>query len=161
MYYMPTMPESEKTITDMVDIVLESWKVPQYIETEDGHTKLERIIDERRAWWQTHHIGTNSLGRLALYRELLGNLFRNATDHMTAHRAISFQRQGNDFCKAIDYSIDAKSSECLRDNNNAQLTLLAMLAKAKSERQFTVKGEVGKSVLDGILGRQADKQANG
>src|SRR5690349_17330541 len=157
---MPTMPESEKTITDMVDVVLESWKSPQYIETADGNGKWERVIDERRAWWQTHHIGTNSLGRLALYREQLGNLFKNAGYHMTAHRAIAFQKQGLMYCQAIDYSIDAKSSECLRDNNNAQLTLLAMLAKAKSERQFTVKGEVGKSIIDGIIGRNADKQAS-
>lgn len=157
---MPTMPESEKTITDMVDVVLESWKVPQYVETADGKGNWERVIDERRAWWQTHHIGTNTLGRLALYREVLGNLFKNAGYHMTAHRAAPFQKMGLMFCNAVDYSIDAKSSECLRDSNNAQLTLLAMLAKAKTERQFTVKGEVQRSVLDGIRGKQADQSAS-
>jgi len=156
---MPIIPESEKTITDMVDVVLESWKEPQTVEMEDGKFKVERVINERRAWWQTHHIGTNSLGRFALERENLGNLFKNAAYHMTSYRADSLQKQGLMLCQAYDYSIDAKSSECLRDNNNAQMTLLSMLAKAKTERQFSVKGEINKSVMDGILGRKANEQA--
>jgi len=154
---MSSNPQSEKTDIQMPDLVLESWKKTKFIELADGSFQTERIIDERTAWWQTHHIGSNSLGRLAFYREILGNLFKNANRHMTAHRATPFREMGMMFCNAIDYSIDAKSSENLRDANNTNLTLLAMLAKAKSERQFTVKGEVGKSVMDGILGRKADQ----
>lgn len=156
---MPIIPESDKTITDMVDVVLESWKIETEVEIADGKFRTERVIDSRRAWWQTHHIGTNSLGRFALERENLGNLFNSASSHMTAYRAAALQKFGLALCNAYDHSIDAKSSECLRDNNNAQLTLLSMLAKAKTERQFSVKGEVGKSVMDGILGRKANEQA--
>ena len=144
----------------MVDVVLESWKTPQWVETADGERKLERVIDERKAWWQTHHIGTNALGRFALERENLGNLFKNAAYHMTAYRAEALQKQGLMLCQSYDYSIDAKSSECLRDQNNTQLTLLAMLSKAKTERQFTMKGEIEKSIWDGLVGKKASESSN-
>lgn len=150
------MPESEKNILDMVDIVLESWKSPQVVEMEDGTQRIERVIDERRAWWQTHHIGTTSLGSFAKERENLGNLFRSASYHMTKNRAEALEKQGLLLCQAYDYSIDAKSSECIRDENNAQLTLLSMLAKAKTERQINVKGELGKNVLSAYLNREQD-----
>uniref|UniRef100_A0AAT9J7E7 ORF70 n=1 Tax=Nitrosopumilaceae spindle-shaped virus TaxID=3065433 RepID=A0AAT9J7E7_9VIRU len=156
---MPSIPESDKTITDMVDVVLESWKEPQKIETEDGKFRTERVINERRAWWQTHHIGTRSLGELAKELENLRNLFKSAGYHMTAYRADVLQKQGAMLCQVYDYMVDAKSSESLRDENNTNLTLLAMLAKAKTERQFSVKGELNKSVMDGILGRKANEQA--
>jgi len=157
---MPTMPESEQNVKDFVDAVIESWKVEKLIETEDGHYKTERIIDERRAYWQMHHIGSNVLGRFALERENLGNLFKNSLYHMTAYRADALQKQGMLLCQAYDHSIDAKSSECMRDSNNTNQTLVSMLAKAKTERQFTLKGEMKQSVWDGIVGKKASEESN-
>lgn len=156
---MPQIPESDKTITDMVDIVLESWKIPQWVETEDHNGKWERVIDERRAWWQTHHIGTRSLGELAKELENLRNLFKGAHRHMTSYRAEPLEKEGALLCQVYEYMIDAKSSESLRDANNTNLTLLSMLAKAKTERQFTMKGEIKDSIWDGIRGRKANEQA--
>jgi len=157
---MPQMPESENTAKDFVDAVIESWKEEKFIDLGDGHYRPERVIDERRAWWQMHHIGTNVLGRYALERENLGNLFKNAGYHMTAFRADALQKQGLLLCKSYDYSIDAKSSECMRDPNNTQQTLVSMFAKAKTDRQFTVKGEVEKSIWDGIVGKKANEASN-
>ena len=157
---MPQMPESEKTITDFVDAVIESWKTEKFIETEDGNYKSERVIDERRAYWQMHHIASNSLGKFALERENLGNLFRNASYHMTTYRANALQKQGSLLCQAYDYSIDAKSSECVRDQNNTNQTLVSMLAKAKTERTYRLQEEAKKSMLDGFLGRDAANHAS-
>ena len=157
---MPIIPENEKTIMDMVDAVTESWKVEKYTKDAEGKMKVERVIDERRAWWQMHHIGSNSLGRFALERENLGNLFRNAKYHMTSYRSEALQTQGLMLCEAYDHSIDAKSSECLRDSNNTQQTLLSMLSKAKTERQFKVSEELKSSVWDGIRGKAAKDAAN-
>ena len=143
----------------MVDVVLESWKEEKSVEQPDGSYKTERIINDRRAWWQTHHIGTMNLGRFALERENLGNLFRTAHYHMTSYRAKALMEQGKLLCDSYDYSMDAKSSESLRDQHNSNLTLLAMLAKAKTEKQFTMKGEIEKSLWDGITGRKANESA--
>ena len=153
---MPQMPESDKTILDMVDVLLESWKVPHEVKDKEGNITIERIIDDRKAWWQTHHIGTNALGAFAKERENLGNLFRMAGYHMTANRAEALIKQGGLMCQAYDYSIDAKSSECIRDENNTNQTVLSMLAKAKIERQVRITGDVKQSMLDSITGRRAD-----
>ena len=157
---MPIMPESDKTITDFVDAVIESWKTERIIENKDGESKIERVIDERRAYWQMHHIGTPFLGEFSLERENLENLFKNAYYHMTAHRAEVLQKQGLLLCQAYDYSIDAKSSECMRDKNNTNQTLIQMLARAKIERQYTLKEEAKKSMMDGFLGRDAANHAS-
>jgi hypothetical protein len=151
------MPESDKTVLDMVDVLLESWKVPHEIKLEDGQVKIERIIHDRKAWWQTHHIATSSLGDFAKERENLGNLFRLASYHMTETRAKALVQQGMLLCQTYDYSIDAKSSECIRDQNNTQLTVLSMLAKMKMERTVQVKGEVQKSFMDSLTGRKVDE----
>lgn len=157
---MPSMQESEKTINDLVDVVLESWKKERLVETEDGKLRMERVIDERRGWWQTHHIASNQFGSLAKYREELGNLFKSAAYHMTSNRAAPLIKLGMMFCESVDYSMDAKSSESVKDANNNHMTLLTLLSKAKTERQFNVKQELSKSVLDGIIGKKADQQAN-
>jgi len=157
---MPTMQESEKSVADLVDVVLESWKTERLVETEDGKTRIERVIDSRRGWWQTHHIASNQFGSLAKYREELGNLFKSASYHMTAHRAAPLVKLGMMFCESVDYSMDAKSSESVKDVNNNHMTLLTLLAKAKTERQFNVKQELSKGILDGIIGKKADQQAN-
>ena len=154
------MPESDKTILDMVDVLLESWKVPHEVKMEDGSIRIERIIDDRKAWWQTHHIGTNSLGSFAKEREDLGNLFRMAVYHMTENRAIALVKQGLLMCQAYDYAIDAKSSESIRDEHNVQLTVLSMLAKAKMERSVTLKGQTKESIMDSLLARKADQASN-
>jgi len=154
------MQESEKSVADLVDVVLESWKTERLVETEDGKTRIERVIDSRRGWWQTHHIASNQFGSLAKYREELGNLFKSASYHMTAHRAAPLIKLGMMFCESVDYSMDAKSSESVKDVNNNHMTLLTLLAKAKTERQFNVKQELSRGVLDGIIGKKADQQAN-
>ena len=157
---MPIIPENEKTIMDMVDAVIESWKIEVSYKDAEGKTRTERRIDERRAWWQMHHIGTNALGSFAKERENLGNLFKSAKYHMTSYRSDALQTQGLMLCEAYDHSIDAKSSECMRDQNNTNQTLLSMMAKAKTERQFTVKDELKASVWDGIRGKVAKDSAN-
>ena len=154
------MQESDKTVMDMVDAIIESWKVEKLIKGADGNEKIERVIDNKRAWYQMHHIGCNTFGRFALERENLENLFRNSKYHMTAYRAETLEKQGLMLCEAYDHSIDAKSSECLRDPNNAQQTLLTMLSKAKTERQYKVSEELKSGIWDGIRGKAAKDSAN-
>ena len=157
---MPAMMESDKTILDMVDVLLESWKIPREITLEDGTVKIERVIDEHRAWYQTHHIGSTAFGSYAKERENLGNLFKLSSYHMTENRSLALLKQGLLLCQAYDYSIDAKSSEAIRDEHNAQFTVLSLLAKAKMERQITLKGQAKESVMDSLLARKADQASN-
>ena len=157
---MPIGHESDNAVLDMVGVLLESYKKPQYVNGPDGVPKLERVIDEHRVWWQAHHIGTNHLGTFAKQLEGLRNLANNAVYHMSATRARTVQDQLLKIVGAYEYSIDAKGSESRIDDHNTNQTVLAMLAKAKTERQYTLKGDVKQGIFDGVLGRKAAENSN-
>ena len=157
---MPIGQETDKTTLDMVDLLLESYKKPQYVQGQDGVTRVERIIDERKVWWQTHHIGTQHLGAFAKELEGLRNLATNAFYHMSATRARVIQDQLLKIVGAYEYAVDAKGSESRIDEHNTNQTVLAMLAKAKTERQYTLKGDVKQGFMDGIMGRKANEGSN-
>ena len=152
--------ETDKTSQDMVDILLESYKKPQYVTGQDGVARIERIIDERKVWWQAHHIGTNNLGAFAKELEGLRNLANDAFYHMSSTRARVVQDQLLKIVGAYEYSVDAKGSESRIDDHNTNQTVLAMLAKAKTERQYTLKGDVKQGMFDGVLGRKAAEGSN-
>ena len=157
---MPIGQESDNAVLDMVGVLLESYKKPQYVNGPDGVPKLERVIDEHRVWWQAHHIGTNNLGEFAKELEGLRNLANNAFYHMSSTRARAVQDQLLKIVSAYEYSIDAKGSESRIDDHNTNQTVLAMLAKAKTERQYTLKGDVKQGIFDGVLGRKANEGSN-
>ena len=157
---MPIGQESDNAVLDMVGVLLESYKKPQYVNGPDGVAKLERVIDEHRVWWQAHHIGTNNLGEFAKELEGLRNLANNAFYHMSSTRARAVQDQLLKIVAAYEYSIDAKGSESRIDDHNTNQTVLAMLAKAKTERQYTLKGDVKAGFMDGIMGRKANEGSN-
>ena len=157
---MPIGQESDNTVIDMVSVLLESYKKPQYVTGPDDKVRVERVIDEHRVWWQAHHIGTNHLGTFAKQLEGLRNLANNAIYHMSATRARTVQDQLLKIVGAYEYSIDAKGSESRIDDHNTNQTVLAMLAKAKTERQYTLKGDVKQGFMDGIMGRKANEGSN-
>ena len=54
-------------------------------------------------------------------------------------------------------SIDAKSSESQRNAQNSQSTLIDKINKNKVERVYTMKDQAKKSLFDGFLGREREK----
>ena len=157
---MPIGQESDNAVLDMVGVLLESYKKPQYVNGPDGVPKLERVIDEHRVWWQAHHIGTNNLGEFAKELEGLRNLANNAFYHMSSTRARAVQDQLLKIVAAYEYSIDAKGSESRIDDHNTNQTVLAMLAKAKTERQYTLKGDVKEGLKEQLFGSKARDNSN-
>ena len=75
---------------------------------------------------------------------------------MPADRARIIQMQIQEIGKDWRYSIDAKSSESLRDIRNSQATLLDKMQKNKIEKAYTLKGDLKKSMMDGWLGREVE-----
>ena len=72
----------------------------------------------------------------------------------------SIRRQIYGIIESYKRSIDAKSSESRRDENNAQSTLIDKINRNKIEKIYSVKGEAKKSFMSGMLGRdgQAETQ---
>ena len=157
---MPIGQESDNAVLDMVSVLLESYKKPQYVSGPDGTRHIERIIDERRVWWQAHHVGTSQLGGFAKQLEGLRNLANSSVYHMSVTRATVVQDQLLKIVGAYEYSIDAKGSESRIDDHNTNQTVLAMLAKAKTERQYTLKGDVKDGLKEQLFGSKARDNSN-
>ena len=47
---MPIGQESDNAVLDMVGVLLESYKKPEYVTGPDGVQRIERVIDEHRVW---------------------------------------------------------------------------------------------------------------
>jgi len=73
-------------------------------------------------------------------------------------RALVFAEQITEIVKSFKYSIDAKSSESIRDVNNTQSTLIDKINRNKIEKAYTIKGDAKKSFMDGLLGREAENE---
>lgn len=72
---------------------------------------------------------------------------------MYAARAIEVTNQIIEIVDQYKRSIDAKSSEIFKDENNSQSALIHILTKNKVEKQYTFEGDTKKkSFLDGFLG---------
>ena len=77
---------------------------------------------------------------------------------MSKPRAVVMTQQIMAIGASFRRSMDAKSSESLRDKLNTQSTLIDKLNRTKSERAITLKGEMKKSFMDGMLGREGQRE---
>ena len=124
---------------------------------KDGKPEIELRIDDRSAWWKTHIINSPRFGRLARAVETLESLAIEARYNMSAERAEIIQIQ---ILKLVDVerkAIDAKSSEAMRDGHNSTTSLVDKYLKNKQERVIDLKGDAKKSLLDGIMGKEAER----
>lgn len=124
---------------------------------KDGSSELELRIDERAAWWKTHIINSPRFGRLARAVESFESLADEAAYNMSTARAQVIKQQ---ILKIVDVerkAIDAKSSEAMRDGHNATTSLVDKYLKNKQERVIDLKGEGKRSFMDGLLGKEAER----
>jgi hypothetical protein len=154
------IPESEKPTNDIVDMIIEGCQTIEVVKARDGTESRQLTLNPKKVWYKTHIINSPTFGRYTLFREMLEDKAQQCFYHMSQERASILSNQIIDLCESLDYSIDAKSSECLRDKNNTQSTLIDKINRNKIERQYTIKEDVKQGMLDGIMGRkvQADAQ---
>lgn len=141
-------------------MIVEGCQSLETISHQNGTQTQELRINPKKIWYKTHIINSPTFGRYVLFREMLEDKASQCQFHMTRERAIVMSSQIMDLCDSYDYSIDAKSSECLRDKNNTQSTLIDKVNRNKIERQYTIKDEVKSGILDGILGKRAQQDAH-
>ena len=154
------IPESEKPTNDIVDMIIEGCQTIEDVKQRDGTTLKQLSLNPKKVWLKTHIVNSPTFGRYTLFREMLGNKASQCFYHMSQERAHVMANQIIDVCDSYDYSIDAKSSECLRDSNNTQSTLIDKINRNKIERQYTVKDEVKRGIMDGFLGKKVQQDAH-
>lgn len=154
------IPDSDKPNNDVVDMIVEGCQSLETVQNQNGTTTQELRINPKKIWYKTHIINSPTFGRYVLFREMLEDKASQCIFHMTRERANVMANQIMDLCESYDYSIDAKSSECLRDKNNTQSTLIDKVNRNKIEKQYTIKDELKGGILDGFLGRKVNQDAH-
>lgn len=153
--------ESLREHNDVIDVLSDAFKVVKKFEEPDGSITEQLVINPRIVWYKTQNIASNTFGRMALELENLRSKMDECFYNMSQPRAIVTSKQLEGVVQAIERSIDAKSSETKRDSNNALSNLIDKLNKKTSERMYTVKGEAKKSLFDGFLGKERDRESEG
>lgn len=151
------IPETQKPTNDLIDFMTDACQTIEEIELQDGTTQKQLVLNPHKVWLKTHNVNSPTFGRYTFIRELLGNLAMQCDDFMCLKRAKVLAKHINEYGDALDFSIDAKSSECLRDKNNTQNTLVDKLGHTKVEKQYTIRGDAKKTFMQGVFGRDEEK----
>ena len=143
---------------DVIDLLIES--VQQVVERADENGVMQRVIepDNESLYFKTQLINSAAFASCVLKLRWLKNLGTEAYYNMCFERAQVIEKQLDNWYKGYKYSFDAKSSETLRDKHNTQSSLIHIMNRNHMERSITLKGEMGKSMMDGIMGRESQKE---
>jgi len=155
---MGLVPEGQPKYNDLIDIIIESAKKTVEVPQIDGTMANQTIIDPEVIWWKTGSVNSSMFSRFAFELKEFERMATEAFTHMTKERARIFGHQVIDIGTSYRRSIDAKSSESLRDKNNSQSTLIDKINRNKIEKVYTAKGEIKKGMWDGIMGRDGQRE---
>ncbi len=153
------IPQQNKEHNDLIDIIIEASQNIEDIETEEGKFTKQLILDPERIYWKTHIVNSPTFARFVYELKELEHLGIQCKNHMSWKRAEVLGKQIHNLVSSFKYSIDAKSSESLRDKNNTQSTLIDKINKNKIERAYTIKDDARKSIWQGLVGRDAERDA--
>lgn len=156
---MGLVPEGQPKYNDLIDIIIESAKKEVDVPQIDGTTAKQIIIDSEVIWWKTGSVNSHMFSRFAFELKEFERMATEAFTHMSKDRARIFGHQIIDIGTSYRRSIDAKSSESLRDANNSQSTLIDKVNRNKIEKVYTAKGELKRSAIDAIMGRDKAKDS--
>lgn len=151
------IPETQKTHNDVMDLLVDACQTVDAVQNIDGSITKQLMLDPEKAWWKTHLVNSPTFARFAYELKEFERLADDAYNNMAPSRAEIIAKQILSIGLDYRYSIDAKSSESLRDRHNTQATLLDKMQKNRVERAYTLKGDAKKSFMDGILGRDRER----
>ena len=150
-------PEGQPKYNDLIDIIIQSSQKTIDVQQKDGSYTKEQIIDDDTVWFKTGSVNANTYGRFALELKEWERLASMASNYMSPTRAVKIGGEIIDMGISYRRSIDAKSSESQRNAQNSQSTLIDKINKNKVERVYTMKDQAKKSLFDGFLGREREK----
>ena len=127
-----------------------------YKEGKDGKPEASYVVDSKSAWWKTHFINSYRFGLMGEYLEDFGSFIDTVKYHMSKPMADVLEVQLKGMYNVMRHAIDAKSSETLSNKNNKQTALGDKYLNNKQERLIDIKGELGRSVSDMVMGKEAN-----
>ena len=139
---------------DVLDFIADGCQTIEEIQTDNGIEK-QLIIVPKKIGYKTQSVSSIYYGDFVTESENFLNLSEQCMYNMSSPMANSVKRTIEGIFRAWDFGMDAKSSESMRDRTNAQTTLVDKFVRNKQERIVTLKDEVGRSLKEAILGREA------
>ncbi len=156
---MGLIPETLKTHNDVLDLLVDACQSVKTVRNLDGTVEQTMMLDPEKTWWKTHIVNSPTFARFAYELKEFERMGKEAVFFMPADRAAVIQMQINEIGLDYRYSIDAKSSESLRNNMNTQPTLLDKMQRNRIEKAYTLKGDLKRSMMDGWLGREVERDS--
>lgn len=146
-------PQGQPASKDLLDIILQASMVQKDVPLKTGETEKQSTTDAEIIWWKTLMVNANTLGRFAFKLKEFERMAFDAFNNMSADRARDFAHTVIDIGSSYRRSLDAKSSESKRNDENSQSTLVDKINRTQVEKIYTSKGEVAKGIMESIIHR--------
>lgn len=154
------MPEIDKNISDALDFLSDACSDIIEVQTEAGPQR-QQILNTKKVYYKTQIVNSPNFSRFVLELENFRGMADQAKYNMAGPRANQLKEEIIAYYDSFQLSVDAKSSESLRDKYNTQGTLMHEILKNKVEKAYTLKGETKKSFIGGFLGRDGQDEGQG
>jgi len=149
---------TEKAHQDVIDLLVDACQTVDIIQNPDGSYSKQLILDPEKAWWKTQLVNSPTFGMFTKVLRNLEGMAEDAKNNMAAPRAQVLAEQLVRYCLDYRYSIDAKSSETLRDKNNTQPCLVDKMQRSNVPHAFNQKDEMKKSLFSGWTGGNSSEE---
>ena len=154
------LPDADKNISDALDFLSDGCSYISEVEGENGPEKRQ-MVDYDRIYYKTQLVNHPNFSRFVLELENFKLMAQQAQYNMSGPRAKQLSEDILAYVRSFQLSIDAKSSETLRDKYNTQGALVHQLLSNKIEKSYNLKGETKKSFISGFLGRDGQEEGQG
>lgn len=152
--------EGDKEHQDYHDFLIEACKKPVQVLQPDKTYKIEYHVDNKIARYKSQLVNYPGFSRFVFETERLENIAYDLPNHMTEERAKPIYDQIMNYVNSLRYSMDAKSSEIVRNKDNTQSSLTHLMLKRTIERNYNAKEEMKQSALSGMFGdKNKDNQS--
>ena len=154
------LPDADKNTSDILDFLTDACSDIIDVQTDTGIVK-QQLLNTDKVYYKTQIVNAPNFSRFVLELENFKAMATEAKYNMSKPRADQLASEILAYVNSFKLSIDAKSSESLRDKYNTQGTLVHEILKNKVEKAYTLKGDLKKSFWQGFTGRDGQEEAQG
>lgn len=146
------MPDTEKNNSDFIDLLTTACSKNKQKTDSQGNPINELEINTKELGYKLQMVSSQTFARFVFVKERLESLALDAFNYMEPERAEIVSGQILRLVDAYGYSVDAKSSETLRDKHNSVSSLLHILNSKSTERKVTISEDVKKGGFAALFG---------
>lgn len=157
------LPEADKDHQDFLDFLSDACKKPvkKPDPSNPGQFIIENEVDWKKPYYKLQNINYPGYSRMVFETERLEGMANDLFNRMTPERAKVIYEQIMSYVDSIRYSMDAKSSETVRNKENTQSNLTNLLTRIRVDRNYSSTEEMKKGLGAALFGdKEKDTQQN-